>query len=74
MNSWTGRIIIIVLAALFVPFLASIISQIVVQGVQALTSWTANLFRGDMGLGGMVKLCVYLIAIILLIKLFVRRQ
>ena len=73
MNSWTGRIIIIVLAALFVPFLAGIISQIVVQGVQALTNWTANLFRGNMGLGGMVKLCVYLIAITLLIKIITKK-
>ncbi len=68
MNGWAGRIIIIALAIAFVPLLAGIISNIVAQGVQALTNWTANISRGDLGLAGMVKLCVYLIAFTLLIK------
>ena len=73
MNSLTGRIIIIALAIVFVPFLAGIISQVVVQGVQALTNWTANIFHGDLGLGGMVKLCVYLTTITLLIKFMTKK-
>lgn len=71
--NWTGRIIIIALAVAFVPFLAGMISQLSVQGINALANWTTNVVHGDHGLGGMVKLCVYVIAITLLIKFMMKK-
>ena len=72
MNSWTGRIIIVGLAIVFVPLLASIVSKLVAQGIHTWTEWITNVFSGSAGLEGMVKLCVYLIAITVLIK-YLRR-
>ncbi len=68
MNSWTGKIIIVGLAIAFVPLLAAIISKLVAHGVHVWTEWITNVFSGGAGLEGIVKLCIYLIAITLLVK------
>jgi hypothetical protein len=79
MNSWTTRIIIIVLAIAFLPILINLVSQLAVQGINAATQGIKGLFdpfsmSGDAKLGGIIKLCLYLIAITFLVKYFLRKN
>jgi hypothetical protein len=79
MNSWTGRIIMVILAIAFIPLLASVVSQLVVQAVNAGIQGITSLFdpfsmSGDARLGGVIKLCLYLVAGTFLLKYLLRRN
>jgi hypothetical protein len=73
MNSWTARIVAIISTGLFAYLLACLIPKLVVQGVHALNEWITNVLSGGAGLEGILKLCVYLIAVTLLIRFMTRR-
>jgi hypothetical protein len=73
MNSWTTRIIIIILVIAFLPILINLVSQLAVQGINATTQGIKSLFdpfsmSGDARLAGVIKLCLYLIAITFLVR------
>ena len=79
MNSWTGRIIMIILAIAFVPLLVTIISHLAVlvinAGIQGITSlFDPFSMSGDAKLSGVIKLCLYLVAGTLLVKYLLRRN
>jgi len=79
MNSWMTKTIIIVLAIAFLPILINLVSLLAVEGINAAIQGIKGLFdpfsmRGDAKLGGIIKLCLYLIAITFLVKFFLRKN
>jgi hypothetical protein len=73
MNGWTVRIAAIILTGIFAYQLTLIIPKLVVQGVHALNGWITNVLSGGAGLEGILTLCIYLIAVTLLIRFMTRR-
>jgi uncharacterized membrane protein HdeD (DUF308 family) len=68
-----ARTIIIILAIAFVPILINLVSLVAVQGINATIQGIKSLFdpfsmSGDARLGGVIKLCLYLIAITFLVR------
>ena len=79
MNSWMTRIIIIILVIAFLPILINLVSQLAVQGINAASQGIKGLFdpfsmSGDAKLGGVIKLCLYLVAITFLVRFLLGMQ
>jgi len=73
MNSWITRIIIIILAIAFLPIIINLASILTVQAINSTIQGIKGLFdpfsmSGDAKLGGVIGLCLYLIAITFLIR------
>lgn len=79
MNPWITRIIVIILAIVFLPMLINAVTQLTMEGingaVQTFKTLTGSLsLAGEGRSEGAIKLCLYLIAGTLLIRyLFGRR-
>jgi len=79
MNSWMTKTIIIVLAIAFLPILINVVSMLAVQGINATIQGIQGLFdpfamSGDAKLGGVIKLCLYLVAITFLVRFLLGMQ
>ena len=73
---WTHRIIIILVALAFLPVLVHLVTQFSMLAINAASQELQNLFRpllmsGGSRLEGTIRLCLYLIAIILLGKFLI---
>ena len=79
MNTWLWRIILIVVAVALLPILIDGTTRLAVHWMNAITRETSTLFdpfslSGDARVGGVIKLCLYLIAGTLLIRFFINRR
>jgi hypothetical protein len=73
MNPWIWRIIIIILSVAFVPLIVSWTVSLVTSAIHSASEGVHSLFRplsqhGDAKLEGVIRLCLYLIAITLLAR------
>ena len=71
MNPWIIRIIVILLAVAFLPVIVSGTANLISGAIQSTGQVIQGLFapfsmRGDAKLEGVIRLCLYLIAIMLL--------
>jgi len=80
MNPWVWRLIIILLAIAFVPLIVGWTADLISYGIMSASEGFRDLLRplsssGDARLEGVIRLCLYLIAITLLFQfLFGKRQ
>jgi hypothetical protein len=73
MNPWILRIIIIILAIAFLPLMVSGTASLVTGGIHSVSEGIHSLLRplsmsGDAKLEGVIRLCLYLIVIMLLAR------
>ena len=80
MNPWILRLIIIILAVAFVPIIVSGTASLITSAIHSVGGGIFSLFEpfsrsGDARLEGIIKLCLYLVAITLIARfLFGRRD
>ena len=73
MNPWIPRIIVIILAVAFLPLLVSVVAHLIAEGVNSVGAGIQGLLApfsmsGQARLEGAIRLCLYLVAALLLIK------
>ena len=79
MNPWIWRIIVIGFALAFIPLIVKGIAALTVRGVHAISRGIESLLgplsmTGDARMEGLIELCLYLVAIVLLAKAFSRSR
>ena len=79
MNPWVWRIIVIGFALAFIPLIVKGIAALTVRGVHAISRGIESLLgplsmTGDARMEGLIELCLYLVAIVLLAKAFSRSR
>ena len=79
MNRWLVWIIVVGLALAFVPLIVKGIAALTVRGVNAVSHEIESLLgplsmTGDARMEGLIELCLYLVAIVLLAKVFSRSR
>ena len=77
--SWAWRLIVILLAIAVLPMIISGIALFVSNSVQAIVESIRNIFGsfsiyGNDGLYSVIQLCLWLLAIIFLIKFFFKKR
>jgi hypothetical protein len=78
MNPWILRLIIIVAAIALVPVIISGASSLVTSGIYSVGESVNSLLRplslsGEARLQGIIKICLYLIAVTFLVKVLMRK-
>ena len=73
MNPWILRIIIIILAVAFIPIIVTGTANLVTNGIQAAGQGIHSLLKplcvsGEARLEGIIKLCLYFVIIVLLVR------
>ena len=79
MNPWIWRIIITILAIAFIPLIVTGTAALVTSGIHSIGESVHALLRplsmsGDARLDGVIRLCLYLIAITLLARILFGRR
>ena len=79
MNPWVGRASVIILAVAFVPLIVKGVASLTVRAVHAVSYGIGALLRplsetGDARMEGLIQLCLYLIAVVLLAKVLSRSR
>lgn len=77
MKPWIWRSIIIILAIAFVPMIVAGVASLVTAGIHVVGQNVHSLLRplsmsGDARLEGIIRLCLYLVAITLLARVLFR--
>jgi len=77
MNPWIIRIVILILAMILLPVLVNGVAHLTTQAIDAAGNGVQNLLSPLSGGGGnrtkgIIKLCLYLIAVTLLVKFLLR--
>jgi hypothetical protein len=80
MNPWIWRIVIVILAVAFIPIIVNGTASLVTGGINEVSQSIHSLLRpfsmrGGARMEGIIRLCLYVIAITLLVRfLFERKQ
>ena len=80
MNPWIWRIVIVILAIAFIPLIVNGTASLITIGINEVSQNIQSLLRpfsmrGGARMEGIIRLCLYVIAITLLARfLFERRQ